>query len=449
MKSKTTRRWPIFVMGFGGMLMLIFLPGIAALRQSAQIYDEAQEIQRSHEEKQDTLFRIERLMLQTSVTVREFLLDNSPVTAYMYREQFATSRRSLESALRELAQSAPEDQTGMFDQLRAQIEAYWRSIVPVFGWSPSERAARATYFLREQQRPRREGILAVADEIVRLSRENYRRRYEEMQSSQRRYRKQLEVAVGVAFLLGLAVAVWTGERISALERQAEQQRLATVQAEQQMRTLSAGLMKAQEDERRTIARELHDEVGQMLTSLRFELGALDRLNAHPTQEYHQHVQEAKATAEQTLRTVRDIAIGLRPSVLDLGLESALQWQARNFSRSTGTEASLRIFGTLPPLPDTYLTCIYRVVQEALTNSARHARARNVEVSVHAHRDTLELTVTDDGVGLAGDWNRGRGMGLASMEERVRELGGRFQMSSRDGAGVLIDVSLPVPKAGDA
>lgn len=442
MKQKT---WPVFLIGFGAMLLLIFLPGIAALRQSEEIYGEIEAIQRALEQTQDVLFRIERLTLQASVTVREFLLDDSPVTGYMYREELAATRRALDKDFEILVKSAPDGKSAIFDRLHSQIDAYWLTITSVFDWSPAEREARATYFLREQQRPRRESILAIADETVRLSRENYQRRYEEMNLSQRRYRSRLEIAVAAAFVLGLAVALWTAIRIFGLERQEERQRLATAHAEQQMRTLSARLMRAQEEERRTIARELHDEVGQMLTSLRFELGALDRLNTMPTEEYQQHLKEAKSTTEQTLRTVRDIAIGLRPSVLDLGLDAALRWQARQFSRSTGTEAAVRVDEALPALPDLYLTCIYRVVQEALTNSARHARARNVEISVSRHDRQLEVVVADDGVGLPTGWNRGHGMGLVGMEERVREIGGAFAIGSRNGPGVLITVRLPIPE----
>jgi signal transduction histidine kinase len=387
-------------------------------------------------------------MLQSSILVREFLLDDSPVTGYRYREGMAATRRALDESLQALGDSSVSTQPGAFDPLRREIDNYWRSVTPVFDWSPVERKARALYFLREQQRPRREGVLAVAEETLRLSRESYRRAFDETRSSQRHYRKQLEFAVIAALLVGLGVALWTAVRITSLERHAERQSVATAQAEQQMRSLSARLMQAQEEERRTIARELHDEVGQSLTSLRFLLGAIERQAASPSAEYREHLGQAKSMAEETLRTVRDIAIGLRPSVLDLGLESALLWQARQFSRNTGTDASVRIPEELPALPDAYLTCIYRVVQEALTNSARHAKATKVDISVSREAGELELVVEDDGIGLPPGGNRGRGMGLIGMEERVREIGGRFAVTARNGSGVQIRARLPLPAEED-
>jgi signal transduction histidine kinase len=211
-----------------------------------------------------------------------------------------------------------------------------------------------------------------------------------------------------------------------------------------MRSLSARLMDVQEEERRTISRELHDEVGQVLTALRLELGTLDRLRHEPGPRFEQHLGQCKTLAEQTLRTVRDLAVGLRPSVLDLGLVPALQWQARHFSRTTETEAAVRVHGELPRLPDAYLTCVYRIVQEALTNAARHARAKQVDIAVGATERDLTVTIADDGVGLRKNWAPTRGLGLIGIEERARELGGQVAIESEHGNGVRIHVRLPLP-----
>jgi signal transduction histidine kinase len=381
-----------------------------------------------------------------SVTIRDFLLDNSPETTSLYRRDFESLRAGIERELQYLERSAPPEQAGMFDRLRQQLGVYASTMAPVFEWSPAERYERATFFLRQQQRPRRQSILAIADEIGRLYEQNYRVRYEETNASQRRFRRQLEIAIAVAFFLGVAVSAATTFRISALERHFARQRSATELAESELRSLSARMRQAQEEERRTISRELHDEVGQVMTALRLELASLDKLRHDPGSRFEQHLGEAKVLAEQTLRSVRDLAVGLRPSVLDLGLDPALQWQARQFSRSSGTEAVVRIEGQLPPLPETYLTGIYRIVQEALTNAARHAAARHVRIDVIAGDTELEVIVADDGVGLKENWAGTRGMGLIGMEERARELGGTLTIKSEDGHGVTITVRLPFPNA---
>src|SRR5437762_12534891 len=122
-----------------------------------------------------------------------------------------------------------------------------------------------------------------------------------------------------------------------------------------------------------------------------------------------------------MRALRDIAMGLRPSMLDdLGLEAALQWQGREFSRHTGVPARVEVEGTLDHLSDAQRTCIYRVVQEALTNCARHAKAKHVLVSLRADEHGVVVVVQDDGIGFNATAARG-GLGLLGMQERVQEL----------------------------
>ena len=157
---------------------------------------------------------------------------------------------------------------------------YWESVAPVFHWSPHERAERATYFLREQHRPGG-NILAIADEIDALNTRAYREQYEQLNETQRRFGQDLERSIALAFFIGVLIAAGSTLRISSLERRAERHRIKTEQAEEQLRS-STQLMHAQEEERKTLSRELHDEVGQMLTGLRMELGSLERLRINLT-----------------------------------------------------------------------------------------------------------------------------------------------------------------------
>lgn len=443
MKALRTRTWPVFLIGLGTLLLLIFLPGIAAIRQSAAMFDEVRRVQGSYEQTQQSLVMIERLILQASILVREFLLDTAPDVAPRYKDEFRRIRAGIEQHLIQLAEALGSGDATRLDRLRDQVAGYWTTLQPVFEWTPKQRAARGTYFLREQQRPRRESVLAIAEQIGALVASNYTRRYEELESSQRTYRRQLGTVVAVAFLLGVGVALATTGRIAILEKRTAHHQQETERAEREMRSLSARLMQAQEDERRTISRELHDEVGQGLTALRMELGALDRLRTAGAADFEAHLEEAKSLSEQALRTVRDIAVGLRPSVLDLGLGPALQWQARQFSRRTGIEASVHFDDSLPAISDEVATCVYRIVQEALTNSLRHADAKQVDIRVSAHDGSLQATIRDNGVGLPRGWDKGGGLGLIGMEERARELGGTVDIGSERGKGMSIHVYLPL------
>jgi signal transduction histidine kinase len=145
-----------------------------------------------------------------------------------------------------------------------------------------------------------------------------------------------------------------------------------------------------------------------------------------------------------LRTVRDLAMGLRPSMLDdFGLKPALEWLARDVARRCDLRVDLTVDGELEPLPDAHRTGIYRVVQEALTNCVRHARASRVTVTVVGRPSSLELRVDDDGVGA--DFSAPRaGLGLIGLDERIRELGGRLEIESRAGQGTSLRVTMPVP-----
>ena len=151
-----------------------------------------------------------------------------------------------------------------------------------------------------------------------------------------------------------------------------------------------------------------------------------------------------------MRAARDLAMGLRPSMLDdFGLGPALGWQAREFSRRTGVRVGVECAPDLGGLPDPVRTCLYRVAQEALTNCARHARAKEVRVAVRQDRDAVELAVEDDGVGFDPAEVRGRGLGLLGIEERVGELGGTVRVASRLYQGTRLSVRLPVDRGGGA
>jgi len=244
-------------------------------------------------------------------------------------------------------------------------------------------------------------------------------------------------------LLGLIVAAAAGYGNHLLQKQADQQRLKTERAERELRSLSSQLVHAQEHERRTISRELHDEVGQTLTGLGIELSNLEHLRDGAAAEFVSHVADAKRLTEETLRTVRNIAMGLRPSMLDdSGIAPAVRWQALELSRRTGIPVELQIEGDLGGLGDEGRTCLYRVVQEALTNCARHAEAKTIQITMQAQKDTVCLSIRDDGVGF--DTSRARtGLGLIGIEERVKELGGSLAVQSWPNRGTLLRVEIPL------
>ena len=248
--------------------------------------------------------------------------------------------------------------------------------------------------------------------------------------------------MGITMGVGIGLAAFTVRRTLQMEKELQQRYDEGSRAHQELQELSARLLAAQEEERRNISRELHDEVGQSLSALLMEAGnAAARVPADST-EIRRHVDSIKRLAEASVQVIRNMSLLLRPSMLDdLGLVPALEWQAREVSKRTGLRVQVSADENADDLPDEHRTCIYRVVQEALHNCARHAQARSVTVEVRQEPSQILLSVEDDGHGF--DARRVRGLGLVGMEERVHHLGGALRVHSRPGHGTTVAVVLPL------
>ncbi|WP_448591871.1 HAMP domain-containing sensor histidine kinase [Thermoflexus hugenholtzii] len=207
--------------------------------------------------------------------------------------------------------------------------------------------------------------------------------------------------------------------------------------------LSQQILQAQEEERARIARELHDEAAQWLTSLLIRQRLL--LRSLPP-EMRPEVEELQRMTAAALEHLRRIAMELRPAILDdLGLVEALRWQAEEFQKQTGVLITLRVQGRIERLPRQVELVLYRVAQEALTNIARHARATRVEVTLNCATEQLELFIADDGVGFdpeAVRRSRARSLGLMGMAERLALIGGTLEIDSAPGKGTRIRARVP-------
>jgi two-component system sensor histidine kinase UhpB len=216
-----------------------------------------------------------------------------------------------------------------------------------------------------------------------------------------------------------------------------------------LREFSASLVEAREEERRRIARELHDELGQRLTALKLEMAACQR--DHPSLGVGERAQLMLDMLDETVASARRISMDLRPLMLDdLGLPEAIDWLVKEFRRRTGIEVEARLGEGLRNLPTRLATTLYRIVQEALTNITRHARATRVLITLDRHGDELQLAIQDDGVGFAKD-KRSRApgsFGLLGIRERVLMLGGRMSAGNapEGGARLLVHVPMTQPPA---
>ena len=218
--------------------------------------------------------------------------------------------------------------------------------------------------------------------------------------------------------------------------------------EREFRRLGRAVWRVQEDERRRLARELHDGLGQNLTALKHRLV---QAAADLDGDARVRLDAAIALCAETLEDTRQLSRLLRPTILDdLGLVAALRWLARSQAESTGIEVQAEIVEPLPALDSDLQTLLFRVAQEALTNVARHARARTALLRLVAREGTVRLQVADDGRGCdPAAALRGGGSGLGGMRERLRLYDGRLELHSAPGEGMRVRVVVPVEGAQPA
>lgn len=436
------RTWPVAALGLGGLLVLIVASMLTLSQKAQDIYAELDELNTHHHEVDAKLRRLRSDVNLSGIFVRDYLLDVASERAPAYRRQLSDFRTANMETLSELrALEGPA--TGHIDSLQAKLADYWETFEPLFDWTPAEKILQSARFLRREVVPRREAVLAIAQEIEELNNTNLGAQRGEVTRQYAAFRDDLRRLLWRSLLLGLLVALIAVFRLRVLERRSEDQRVVAEQAEQQMRQLSQRLVAAQEEERRNLSRELHDHVAQVLTALKMEIGRIDR-NGASAEARLGAVAESRRLVDHMFRTVRDLALGLRPSMLDdFGLHAALEWHVRDSIRRFGIDALLTVSGRLDDLPDGHRTCVYRAVQEAMTNCVRHAQARRVRVTVARSGADLRVSIADDGVGMDPERPR-EGLGLRGIEERVRELGGTMTLASAPGRGMRLAIHLPAP-----
>ncbi len=202
------------------------------------------------------------------------------------------------------------------------------------------------------------------------------------------------------------------------------------------------VVSAQEAERRRLARELHDETGQALTSILLGLRAVEEAEGEP--QLGEAIKEVRDLVRSTLRDVRRLAVELRPTALDdFGLVPALERLTDSFAEQTGISVDFQASLTAGRLPTEIETALYRIVQESLTNIVKHARAGSVSVVLTRKEDAVSVVVEDDGIGFEPGRPRDGGLGLLGMQERVALLGGRLAIESRPGAGTTFVAEVPL------
>lgn len=429
--------------GFGGLLLLMGVLGASAITFLSRI-DKRHEATRLQFVARTRILESLRSNIYLSGThIRDFLESGDAGGSTKSSSYLAAKTRVEEGIARYRLKLEPQEDAP-FRTLEQGISAYFHALDQVLQWPPPERRKRADAFAQAYLLPMRSSTLALLDHFEQLNRrwleENSRATSELLTL----FRKRLLWLVALMLGLGSLVAGVSLWRMLELEKESEARFAEITRAKQELSNLSARVLETQENERRRIARELHDEVGQSLWAMGLEIDNLGAAVKNRDNELAlRRLEGLREMSDTSVRVVRNMSLLLRPSMLDdLGLVPALEWLAREVSRTSDLHVEVTDEQLPDLLPEEHKTCVFRVAQEALRNTCRHAGAKNARILVQASDGKLLLSVQDDGCGF--DPVRKKGLGLLGMEERSGHLGGTCSIDSKPGCGTIITLQLPLP-----
>ena len=331
--------------------------------------------------------------------------------------------------------------------LHGEIDQFKHRMVTVLEMASRGSAAQARALLRTQVVPKRQAVFGLSEEVRALNREAFVRHQTEVSEIYAESQRWLWGMLSTAIIVSFGIAIVATRYSRRLEKQLREQAVAEARNAADLKRLSARLMSTQEEERRTIARELHDEVGQGISAIKVELAVAERAIRDGGVQ-GDVLESARAIADNTLGTVRNLSHLLRPPMLDeQGLIDSLRTHIERFGRRHQMIVDFEMRGALGVLSTDAETSIYRMIQEALTNVGRHARASRCRVVLSSDDWGIRFAVEDDGVGCdpADASVQPSGLGLLGIRERAQHLGGACEFRRNKGRGMTLDVALPLSR----
>lgn len=445
--------WQVLALGFTLILSLWLVTSVQVTRRMTQVQDEATNLNTRYVRAQDAVSALRGHVLLSSAYVRDALLDPRDAATAEYH-------RKVNAVLVELRRTVVGYETFLPGSQEAVRLAALSLDLAVFETEMTRALERDIAALLAADRlALGQQVVSARDRAVRTSesfqagnRTDYVHAQtaiaNQLHDAQNRMAQQLGAALVASLLVGL-LATW---RAGRLERNLQRERAGAENTARELQRLSARLVTVEEDERRTIARELHDEVGQLLSAVKVEL-ALARRTADSGAQ-GRLLASAESMTDEALHGVRDLSRLLHPALLDdLGLPAAVDWYLQGFGRRTGIRVELVQEGMDERLPPVAEAGAYRIIQEALSNVARHARASLCRVYVQRRVGSVAITVEDNGIGFdpavppAG--LAPGGLGLIGIRERAWQLGGTVRLETAPGTGTRLTVELPAPGGGPA
>ena len=402
------------------------------------------------------LLRLQQDAYLLGLSLRDMSLTPSRYAIDDWRSEFARLRQDTDDALRiekQFAVSSPASDPKRA-QLRGALEDFWRSADAVFSLAQRGEEAKARELIQSELERKCAVVAEIVPRLLVVNDQAQAAAAERIAIVYGSVKRDILAVILVLFLLALGTGLYTFEanrktfqKLHNLAGQLQSQ-------SEQLRKLSWKLIDIQEETLRHVARDLHDEFGQILTAIGTMLSRTAKRGVDPASNDHlaEDLESVRQIVQDTLQNVRDRSQMFRPAILDdFGLEQTLDWFVRQFSRQTGInvtfEADLRD-GFFPPEDAIH---VYRIVQEALNNVARHASTEEARVRLEDRDGEMWLEIQDRGAGFQAESRvtraAGDGLGLMGMRERAEHLGGSFAIRSTPGQGTTVSVRVPLRRSG--
>jgi signal transduction histidine kinase len=385
------------------------------------------------------LLRIQRNLNELGLAMRDMLDGYEPYPLEAWRGQFERIRVDLEDALRIEARLTPGAPRGQRQYIASSLAQFWTSVEQLFTISHEGGAAQARTFIRTSLQAQQAALTNAVARLLVENNETEQQAVERIQDIYGRVENQVYSLLAAALL---AISITSLYMIRS--NRAVFDRLSEVSNHRS--ELARKLITIQEEMFHQLSRELHDEFGQILTAIGAMLSRAERKGLPPDSPFRVELQEVRAVAQSTMEKIRSLSQVLHPTILDDGgLEKAIDWYLPTFSKQTGIVVKYEKTGTSPEVPDRVAINVYRVLQEALNNMAKHSETNTAWVRVGFTTDRLRLEVEDHGVGIPDKNGAGfrAGTGLVAMRERVELLHGKIDFLKPGDRGTLVRLEIPL------
>ena len=428
-------------LGFGATFGLWLLAGYHFTQRMADVQRDSAAVNRRYLQAQELLSNVRTQVLLGSLSVRDALLDPDSDKVDTYRRQVEETYDSVDGALQQYVPILHSvEERDRVNGLRREIQGFKNTLLEVLDSDRSRWRSQARVLL-ERVMPRRTSVMQLSDNIQTLNRSAFVQQQQALGSIYADMQRRVWQTLAFAILASLGIAVFATAYVGRLERDLQRKRLNELQTTEDLQRLSTKLVRAQEEERRIIARELHDEVGQVLMAIKVEL-ALAQRRIEAAGVPGRLLDDAQSITDGALNTVRDLSHLLHPALLDdLGLPAAVDWYLAGFGKRHGIAVELLQDGMESRLTPDIEAAAYRIVQEALTNVAKHASATLAFVYLRRAGDLVQVSIEDNGVGFEPEHAR-RGLGLIGIRERVAHLRGTVHIDTAPGRGTRLTIELP-------